>query len=273
MEPKHIIITGGHSGIGLELTKRLIAEGHKLGLIIRSEKRKNETIHAIGDAENIDFFFADLSKKSEITKVVDSIKSAWPKIDGLFNNAGVLLDKAYYSERGNEMQFEINTLSVYSLTEQLKPLLEKGKNPFVVNTATGGMHAQKSLNIENLKKPKKFVKLIGSYMYSKFAMILMMNHLAKEFPQIRVVHVDPGPNKTNMSSGAGMPAWLKPIRNLFFSEPTKGAGKLYDGAFGKAFQNQNGIYITGGKVKAIKLEITNKEIDELRGYTMVSKKN
>jgi len=36
----NIIITGGYSGIGLELTKMLFAEGHKLGLIIRNKKNK-----------------------------------------------------------------------------------------------------------------------------------------------------------------------------------------------------------------------------------------
>ena len=34
----NFIITGGHTGIGLELTKKLLEEGHKIGLIVRKNK-------------------------------------------------------------------------------------------------------------------------------------------------------------------------------------------------------------------------------------------
>ena len=111
-----IILTGGHSGIGLELTKMLLQEGHKIGLIVRSEKRRNDAIVALGNSDKLDFFFADLSKQEEITQVARSIHEKWDKIDGLFNNAGLLTDKAYYSDRGYEMQFEVNAVAPYFLT-------------------------------------------------------------------------------------------------------------------------------------------------------------
>ena len=56
------IITGGGSGMGLELTKKLLKEGHHIGLIVRNEQRKDETIDELG-TDKLDFFFADLSSK------------------------------------------------------------------------------------------------------------------------------------------------------------------------------------------------------------------
>ncbi len=257
------ILTGGHSGIGLELSKILLEEGHQLGLILRSKKREADALAELGNSSKISFFYADLSNQDDVAKVAKDIATKWDKIDGLFNNAGVLADKAYYSPQGNELQFEVNALAPYLLTKALQPLLDKADNPVVVNTGTGGMHAQKGIDIEDLKRPKKFVKLIGAYMKSKFAMVVLMNYLASKMSNIRVVTVDPGPNKTKMTKGSGMPSLLLPFRNLIFGKATKGAKKLYDGAFSAQFKGQSGIYITGNKVKPIQYRISKKEIEQM----------
>jgi len=256
------IITGGHSGMGLELTKKLLAEGHKIGLIVRSESRKKETKNLFSSESTIDIFVADLSKRNEIEQVANQIKSSWDKIDGLFNNAGLLLDKLYYSDYGNELQLEVNGISPYLLTKALKPLLEKAENPFVVNNATGGLTSKKSVDIPAYKKPKKFTKLLGSYMDSKLILVLLMNHLSKEWDNIRFVSVNPGSIKTKMTAGSGMPFWLKPLRNLFFKSPEQGALSLYNAAFDSKFKG-SGIYISEGKIRPMKYEITKDEINQL----------
>ncbi|MEO1652284.1 MAG: SDR family NAD(P)-dependent oxidoreductase, partial [Bacteroidota bacterium] len=258
----NIIITGGHSGIGLELSRKLLAEGHQIGLIVRSEKRKAETEKLFSEKDKVNIFIADLSKRDQITQVVNEIQSHWELIDGIFNNAGVLLDKLYISDYGNELQLEINALSPYLLTKALIPLLEKAKSPFVLNTATGELNKKKTINIPELKRPKKFVKLLGSYWDSKLIMLLLMNQLSQEFKQIRFVHVNPGAIKTKMTSGSGMPFWLRPIRNLLFKSPTYGAEKLYEGAFSKELSG-TGIYVSGGKIKPIHQTLSKEEITEL----------
>ena len=256
------IITGGHSGMGLALTKKLLAEGHEIGLIVRSEKRKTEALKILPGTAQLRIFLADLSKRHEIEKVAGDIKSVWPQLDGLFNNAGVLLDQLYYSDYGNELQLEINAISPYLLTKALLPLLKKSEAPFVVNTATGTLENKKSPDIPAFKKPKKFTKLTGSYMDSKVTMVTLMNHLASQHEQVRFVHVNPGAIKTKMTSGSGMPLLLRPIRNLLFKSPEYGAAKLYNGAFGKAYQ-KSGVFITGDKIKPIKATITEGQIEEL----------
>ncbi|MEL6592693.1 MAG: SDR family oxidoreductase, partial [Bacteroidota bacterium] len=130
------LLTGGHSGIGLELTNVLLKEGHDIGLIVRNEKRKQDTLSQLEKPEKVDFFFADLSVPAEVQRVAQDISAKWDHIDGLFNNAGLLAGEARYSVRGNEMQLEINALAAYNLTQALMPLLSKAKKAFVVNTAT-----------------------------------------------------------------------------------------------------------------------------------------
>lgn len=258
----NLLLTGGHSGIGLELSKRLLKEGHHLGLVIRNEKRATEVREDLSaNNDQVDFFYADLSKSEEVKKVAQDISNSWDQVDGLFNNAGVLLDKAYYSDRGNEMHFEVNTLAPYELTLGLKDKLTPGG--VVVNTVTGGLHRQKSLNIDEPRKPTKFVKLLGSYMHSKLALALMMKDLAGKWPEVRIVNADPGPNKTKMTADTGMPGWLKPIRNLLFPGPEKGGAKLYDAAFDSSIAGLSGIYYTGGSVKPMKFQLTESEIESI----------
>ena len=246
--------------MGLELTKILKGQGHKIGLIVRSEKRKEDAIAALGNSSEIDFFFADLGKREAIQQVVQDIQVKWEKIDVLFNNGGVLLDKLYLSDYGNELQLEINAISPFLLTKGLFPLLERSENPIVVNTATSGLQKRKSINIPNLKRPKKFTKLTGSYMDSKFTMVLLMNYLSVQNDNIRIISVDPGAIKTKMTAGKGMPFWLKPIRNLLFKSPEEGAGNLYDAAFGMDII-ESGVYVSGGSSKKMALVIKESEVD------------
>lgn len=266
----NIIITGGYSGIGLELTKILFQEGHQLGLVIRSKETNLSHIDPLFDSKEIDFFYGDLSKEDDILKIIKKIKTSWEKIDVLFNNAGLLTDRAYYSAQGYEMQFEVNTMAPYILSYGLKSLLEKSRFPTVITSSTCGLHKLQKLNIAELKRPQRFVKLLGSYKASKFASVLMMNHFAKEYPSIKVRMVDPGANKTKMTSSAGMPKWLLLLRNLFFSEPKKGAEKLYSGAFNKTFSDKSGVYISQNKTKLIQKKISLYEVVEMTGKIPIS---
>ena len=258
----NIIITGGHSGMGFELSKKLLSEGHQIGLIVRSEKRKAETQQLFSNEDKLKIFIADLSNRDQIASVVKEIQSSFSNLDGVFNNAGVLLDKLYFSDYGNELQLEINAISPYLLTKALLPLLEKSENPFVVSTATDALNKKRSIDISAFKKPKKFTKLTGSYMDSKLTLVLLMNHLSKHHKNIRFVSVNPGAIKTKMTAGDGMPFWLKPIRNLFFKSPEQGAQNLYDGSFSDTIKG-SGIYVSGGKVKVMNVSINKDQVEEL----------
>lgn len=60
MEKQRILFTGWHSGIGLELTKTLLKEDHKIGLIVGNKQRRNDALKELGNNREVDFFIADL---------------------------------------------------------------------------------------------------------------------------------------------------------------------------------------------------------------------
>ena len=267
---KHIIITGGHSGIGLELTKILLKEGHQLGLIVRNEHREATALKELGTHTKIDFFYADLSNQREVETVGLAIRSKWEKVDILFNNAGVLLPDLRYSNQGNEMHYEVNTLAPYLLTIALKDLFLPSASPVIINTVTDTLQNQKTIDIDELRYPTKFKKLFGAYMQSKLALTLLMNQLAKDWKGVRIINVSPGPNKTKMTAGEGMPVWLKPIRNLFFAKPTKGAQLLYQAAFDERHRHQTGVYLQKNKGQKLPLTISEEQKNQLLAGAVLS---
>ena len=259
---KNIIITGGHSGIGLELTRRLLQENHRVGLVVRDEPRKQEARATLG--AKVDFFLADLSDQVQVRQVAEEINTSWEKVDVLFNNAGVLLADMQRSKQGNELHYEVNTLSPFLLTTRLKPALDRSAYPVVVNTVADFAAQEKGINYEELLRPKKIKKLFGSYMQSKLAITALMKWLAEQpdWQNVRIVSVTPGANKTKMTASRGMPAWLVPLRNLFFAKPTKGANLLYQGAFGLPAR-QSGTFLKGNKVHPLKFTPSRSDINQL----------
>ncbi|MBN2425595.1 MAG: SDR family NAD(P)-dependent oxidoreductase [Calditrichaceae bacterium] len=267
MITKKILITGGYSGIGLELSKILFNEGHKIGLIIKNENRKLEFLREYPEFNTleIDIFLADLSNQEQIIQVANDIRNRWGKIDILFNNAGVLLGEKLLSAQGNEMHFEINTLAHYLLTLKLKPLLQESGGAIVINTATDGLHYIKTIDIQDLFNPKKFKKLFGSYTQSKLALVLLMNKISDEWfkNNIRIINVSPGGNKTKLTEGKGMPAWMTPLMVLLYKNPIHGAKLLYGAAFNESYKDKTGIYLQNGKIQKIKLSLNEVQESEI----------
>lgn len=256
----NILLTGGHTGIGLELTKLLLKDNHQINLVAKDHGRVKAAAEALDQSGRIAYYYADLSKQEEVVRMAEEVNQKGEPIDILFNNAGVLLDDLLLSPQGNEMHYEVNTLAPIILTRSLKASLDRSKHPLVVNTVTDGIHQSRKLDIEELMHPKKFRKLFGSYMQSKLALTLAMNAWALSWPNIRVVNVIPGPNKTKMTGGKGMPAWLIPIRNVFFAPPQKGAIRLHQAAFNL---QGSGIYLSKNKVKLVRQQLNDAEIKTL----------
>lgn len=274
MKKEWIIITGGGSGIGLELVKMMLKEGRHVGLILRNAERKSQLLNTepgLSGYEKLDFFFADLSVQNEIKAVAQEIINRWPKVDVLFNNAGVLLEKPAYSSQRNEMHFEVNTLAPFLLASHLRPALVKSETPLIVNTSTDGIHYIRKLDIPELINPKKFRKLFGPYMYSKLAQYLIMKDSGENDGEgkVKYLFVSPGGNKTKLSTGKGMPGWMKLYVKLRYKNPSYGAGLLWEAAFDEDISYKTGTYIQKGKAQKIPLTLDPvKKLDLLKGVSI-----
>jgi uncharacterized protein len=123
-EPRPVtLITGGSSGIGLELAKVFAAEGHDL--IIASDNRSKlkkaaEEITLAGDGGSVEIVVADLSKPAGPKKLYTAVQELGRKVEVLVNNAGrgVWGDFARETDLNDELaMIQLNAASVVALTK------------------------------------------------------------------------------------------------------------------------------------------------------------
>ena len=88
---KVAIVTGSSMGIGEAIAKRYAKEGAKVAVnYFKSEDKANGVVDAIKAEGGVaKAFKADVSKVSEIERLVSEVKNEWDRIDILVNNAGV----------------------------------------------------------------------------------------------------------------------------------------------------------------------------------------
>lgn len=95
LQNKVAIITGATSGIGRASAILFSREGANISVVGRSVDKGEETAKIIKEAGgNAIFSQADISKTSDVKKMVELTMKTYGKIDILFNNAGVNLEKA-----------------------------------------------------------------------------------------------------------------------------------------------------------------------------------
>ena len=97
-EPQTIVITGSNSGIGLEATKRLAAQGHKIVLACRTLAKAQDTAASLqGYGGTLIPAACDLASLKSIDEFVNQLPAligSGSKIDALCLNAGIARNTA-----------------------------------------------------------------------------------------------------------------------------------------------------------------------------------
>lgn len=255
---KIAVITGGNSGIGVPLSVLLAAEGYDLIMLNRSKSRSADAVRAVKQAcpeAQVQVIETDLADHGSIKAAVEIIKESYNSVDLLVNNAGVLTDEKSFSPQGAELHFQVNAVTPYFLMKILRPLLKADNGSKVLNVGSSAMYLPPvgKLRVNELLDPPRMRNLFGAYAQSKMALVAFCEAIAADFLRdgIIVRVGEPGPNKTTMTAGTGMPKLLLFLRPLIFKPPSVGAKRLFDAIFDDKFGEQSGVYIEGGRVKKL----------------------
>jgi len=115
---KLIIVTGSSDGIGLETAKDLLNSNAKIIFACRNKVKAEKIINRFPEnlKKNSIFIQLDLNSFKSIENFSKEIKSKYPRIDILINNAGMAADKMAKTEDGYLDTYQVNYLGNALLT-------------------------------------------------------------------------------------------------------------------------------------------------------------
>jgi hypothetical protein len=137
-----VLVTGASSGIGTEITRLVAPRAKALVLVARRVDRLaklKEELLAARRSLRIEVIPSDLSKRSDVEKLIGEIAARGLEIDVLVNNAGVGLMGVFdRSDLAKTMaMIEINVSSLTLLTAALLPGMVARRRGGILNISSG----------------------------------------------------------------------------------------------------------------------------------------
>lgn len=187
---KTVVITGANVGIGKATAVDLARRNGRVILACRSaEKGESAAADIRAESGNSDVVFRqlDLASLASVRRFAAQILEEEPRIDILINNAGVMGCPYSKTEDGFEMQFGVNHLGHFLLTNLLLERMKESPAARIV-TVSGDIYRMCSgIKFDDLSWSEgSQYSPNGAYTHSKLANILFTNALAKRLEGTRV---------------------------------------------------------------------------------------
>jgi NAD(P)-dependent dehydrogenase (short-subunit alcohol dehydrogenase family) len=227
MTRRTIVITGASDGIGAAAARRLCRSGDNVVVVGRSES-KTAAVAAELDA---DYFVADFSDLSQVRALADKIRSEYPRVDVLANNAGGMFTNMRKTVDGHEITFQVNYLAPFLLTTQLMEVLVDS-HATVINTTSSSQKLLPRVRISDLENTAQS-RSSAAYGLTKLAIILFTKELHRRYHAsgLSSAAFHPGYVNSNFgeASGSRFLVFMKyhvPLTARFTATTDQGADQL-----------------------------------------------
>lgn len=253
---KVLFITGAAGGIGKAAAKVCASYGAKIAVVDLNEDAVKETAREIREAGGEAIALrANVTDRASVKAAVDAAIKAYGKIDGLFNNAGVVKSCLLVECSDDEYDFtmNINAKGSFIVATEVAKVMIPRRSGRIVSTSSISALKEESTN--------------GVYCMSKAAISMMTRVLALELGQynISAVAICPGHINTGLLRGSFIQRGAAEGKSVeqFYSEmeSTIALGRLAEpeevGEFvaflfddRSAYIDGNSILFAGGKLMA-----------------------
>jgi 3-dehydrosphinganine reductase len=134
---KHVLVTGGSSGIGLSVARQLLGQGATVTILARRQALLDEAKAALGVPDRTHTLSIDVSSERDVVEKVGAHIAAHPA-DMLINNAGVVMPGRFVeleSRHFREMM-DINYFGTVHMCRAVIPQLIKRGGGHVLNVSS-----------------------------------------------------------------------------------------------------------------------------------------
>ena len=195
---KTVIITGANTGIGLETAVDMAQRDARVILACRNRQKGENAVAEVKrrcSNQNVVFVQLDLASLKSVRAFATKVLKEEPRIDILINNAGVMHTPYTKTEDGFELQFGVNHLAHFLLTNLLLDRIKESPSGRIVNLTSLG-HKWGTINFDDLHGEKSYSQT-GAYFQSKLANILFTRSLAKRLQGTNVTAYSVHPGAVN----------------------------------------------------------------------------
>jgi NAD(P)-dependent dehydrogenase (short-subunit alcohol dehydrogenase family) len=253
---KHVLVTGGTSGIGRATAAELARLGAHVTITSRTLATAETTADELRDHTGAEIEPAqlDLSSLGAVRAFAATYADRHDRLDVLINNAGTMAGKRRTTGDGFEWTLAVNHLGPFLLSNLLTPLLIESA-PARVITVSSENHrsAKRGLDFDDLQMTTSY-SASRAYAASKLANVLFTAELDRRLaPQgvtARALH--PGVVATNFGKDPDSPRWMGLSMTLlkpFLATPVKGAATSVHLATAQPGELDAGIYWASSRPK------------------------
>ncbi len=185
---KVIVITGGATGLGMEITRKLSIENDVI-ILSRTESKLKEMSEQVG----CKYMVCDIRSYDSVSQTVNKILEQYGKIDCLINNAGLWIRGNLVSNSPKDIEkvIDVNTKGTINMTRAVMPNMINNKDGLVINIISS-----EGIDVEPLS---------SVYSASKWAITGFTKNIQIEAARngVRVVGMYPGLMGTRFFEKAG----------------------------------------------------------------------
>jgi len=249
MDKRIFLVTGATSGIGKAVAFGLAKTGETVLLVARDQDRRNAVYQEIMSQvqnPNVEILTCDLSSLGSVRNFAAFIKSKYPRIDVLINNAAIVTRQRQVSADGNEMMFATNHLGPFLLTNLLLDPLKAGGAGRILNITAPSTTKP---NFDDLQSKESF-NYLTVFGATKMMNLLFTFELARrlEGSGATANAIHPGLARSNLMHES--PAFLRWFLWLASTSPERAANDIVRVAILPEFETVNGKFLH--KAKEIK---------------------
>lgn len=246
------VVTGANRGIGRATAGGLAELGASVVLVCRRREDGESIAREIAAKGRPapDVVGADLSSQASIRQAASEIQARYPRLHLLINNAGIISRRREVTIDGLEMQFAVNHLGYFLLTNLLLPQLRAGAPSRIVNVSSGA-HSHATLDFADLQSERGYDPK-DVYSRTKLANILFTYELARRLgvTGVTVNCLTPGVVATRMLADYMGAPRESGVNSTFGASPEEGAETSIYLAASPDVEGVTGKYFAGKKPAA-----------------------